>query len=88
MNSFVCECWKCDTLWCLLDLNIFQKKLENLLEIKVLYRIQACYRVMRGNFCTGFTDFMFKDKSLLEHTNLFSPNQYKKNAKVIIKYFQ
>ena len=39
-------------------------------------------------FCIGFIDFMLKGKSLLEYTNLFSPNGYKKNDKVILKYFQ
>ena len=43
---------------------------------------------MCGNFCTGFIDFMLKDKSLLEYTNLFSPNYYEKNDKVILKNFR
>ena len=28
-----------------------------------------------------------KDKSLLEYTNLFSPNKYKVNNKIILQYF-
>ena len=43
---------------------------------------------MFGYFCTGFIDFMLRDKSLLNHTNLFSPNEYEKNDKIILKYFQ
>ena len=39
-------------------------------------------------FCLGFIDFMLYSKILLEHTNLFSPNKYKKNKKVIFKYFE
>ena len=39
-------------------------------------------------FCIGFIDFMLKGKSLLEYKNLFSPNEYKKNGKAILKYFQ
>ena len=39
-------------------------------------------------FCIGFIDFMFKGKRLLEYTNLFSPNEYKKNDKIRLKYFQ
>ena len=35
-------------------------------------------------FCIGFIDF----KSLLEYTNLFSPNDYEKDDKIILKYFQ
>ena len=31
---------------------------------------------------------MLKGKILLEYTNLFSPNEYKKNAEIILKYFQ
>ena len=38
-------------------------------------------------FCIGFINFMLKDKSLLEYTNLVSPNNYKKNDKIILKYF-
>ena len=30
---------------------------------------------------------MFKGKSLTEYTNLFSPNDYKKNDDRILKYF-
>ena len=40
---------------------------------------------MCGYFCIGFIDFMLKGKSLLEYTNLFSPNEYKKNGKIIKK---
>ena len=43
---------------------------------------------MCGYFCIGFTDFMLKDKSLLDYINLISPNEYEKNDKVILKYFQ
>ena len=39
-------------------------------------------------FCIGFVDFMLKDKSLLEYTNLFSPHDYEKNDKIILKPFQ
>ena len=30
---------------------------------------------------------MLKGKSLLDYANLFSPNEYEKNDKVILKYF-
>ena len=53
-----------------------------------IYRIQAYDPIMCGYFCIGFVYFMLKGKSLLEHTNLFSPNEYKKNDKIILKYFQ
>ena len=38
--------------------------------------------------CIGFIDFMLKGKSLLEHTNLFSPNDYEENDKIMLKYLQ
>ena len=43
---------------------------------------------MCGYFCIGFTDFTLKGKSLLVYTNSFSPNEYEKNDKLILKYFQ
>ena len=43
---------------------------------------------MCGYFCIGFIDFMLKGKILLAFTNLFSPNECKKNEKIILKYFQ
>ena len=42
---------------------------------------------MCGYFYTGFTDFMLNGKSLLDYTNLFSLNNYEKNDKIILKYF-
>ena len=43
---------------------------------------------MCGYFFIGFIYFMLKGKSLLEYTNLFSSNDYEKNDKIILKYFQ
>ena len=50
-------------------------------------RMQAYLLVMCGYFCIGFIDFMFKGKTLTEYTNLFSPNNFKKNDDMILKYF-
>ena len=43
---------------------------------------------MYGYFCSGFINFMLKGKSLLDYTNLFSPKEYEKNDKIMLKYFQ
>ena len=43
---------------------------------------------MCGYFCIGLNDFMLKGKSLLDYTNLFSPNDYEKIDEIILKYFQ
>ena len=39
-------------------------------------------------FCNRFADFMLKGKSLLDYTNPFSLNDYEKNDKIMLKYFQ
>ena len=44
--------------------------------------------IMCGYFCIGFIDFMLKGKSLLNYTNLFSPSNYEKNYKIMLKYFE
>ena len=44
---------------------------------------------MCGYFCIAFIDFVLKSKSLLDYTNLCSPDKYEKNDdKIILKYFQ
>ena len=52
------------------------------------YRIRADDPIICGYFWIGFLDFMLKGKSLLNHTNLSSPNEYEKNDKIILKFFQ
>ena len=54
-----------------------------------IYRKQASDSIMHEYFCIISIDFiMLKGKSLLEYTNLFSPNDYEKNYKIILEYFQ
>ena len=43
---------------------------------------------MCGYFRIGFIDFMLKGNSLSEYANLFSPNHYEKNDKMILTYFK
>ena len=52
-----------------------------------IYRIQNYDSVMYGYFYIGFIDYMFKGKSLTDYTNLFSPNNFKKNDDIILNYF-
>ena len=52
-----------------------------------IYRIQAYYSVMCRYFCIGFIDFMFKDETLTDFINLFSPNYFDKINDIILKYF-
>ena len=39
-------------------------------------------------FCNGFIDFMLNDKGFLDYTNMFSTDEYEKNDKIILEYFQ
>ena len=52
-----------------------------------IFRTQAYDSIMCGYFCIEFIDFMFKGKSLSDYTNLFLPNDLKKNDDTILKYF-
>ena len=53
-----------------------------------IYRMQAYDSIMCGYFYIGFIDSMIKSKSLLDYTNSFSPNNYEKHDKIILKYSQ
>ena len=50
--------------------------------------MQAYDSIICGYFFIVFIDFILKGKSLLEYTNLFSPTDYKKSGKIILKCFQ
>ena len=52
-----------------------------------IYRIQAYDSIICGYFCIGFIDFMFNGESLTDYANLFSPNDFKKNDDIVLKYF-
>ena len=52
-----------------------------------IFKIQAYDSIMCGYICIGFIDFMLKGKTLTEYTNLFSPNNFKKNDYIILNYF-
>ena len=52
-----------------------------------IFRIQAYGSVMCGYFCIGFINSMFMGKSLTDYTNLFSPNNFKKDDDIILNYF-
>ena len=65
-----------------------EKFLRNKNIITNIYKIQAFNSIMYGYFCIGFIDFMLNGKSFLHYRNLFSPNNYEKNDKTILKYFQ
>ena len=47
-----------------------------------IFRIQAYDSIMCGYFCIEFINYMLKGKTLLDYTNLFSPNDFKKNDRI------
>ena len=52
-----------------------------------IFGVQEYDSIMCEYFCIGFIDFMLAGKTLTEYTNLFSPNNFKKNDDIILNYF-
>ena len=52
-----------------------------------VFGVQAFDSIMCAYFCIGFIDFMLAGKTLTKYTNLFSPNNFKKNDDIILNYF-
>ena len=48
-----------------------------------IFRIQAYDSIICGYFCIEFINYMLKGKTLLDYSNLFSPNNFKKNDQII-----
>ena len=67
--------------------NEIMKFIGNKNIITNIYRIQPYDSIMCGYFCIGFINFMFNGTSLTDYTCLFSPNDFKKNDDIILKYF-
>ena len=40
------------------------------------------------SYCIAFIEYMLPGKTLLDYTDLFLPNNYIKNDKIIYKYFK
>ena len=53
-----------------------------------IFRIQAYDSIMCRYFCIEFINYMLKGKTLLDYTNLFSPNDFKKNDQIIKLIFK
>ena len=53
-----------------------------------IFRIQAYDSIMCGYFCIEYINYMLKGKTLLDYTNLFSPNDFKKSDQVIKRIFK
>ena len=53
-----------------------------------IFRIQDYDSIMCGYFCIEFINYMLKGKTSLDYTNLFSPNDFQKNDRVIKRIFK
>ena len=53
-----------------------------------ILRIQFQDSIICRFYCIAFIEYMIAGKTLLNYTNLFSPNDYKKNDKIIRNYFK
>ena len=53
-----------------------------------IFKIQDDDSIMCRFYCIAFIEQMLAGKTLLNYTNLFSPNDYKKNDKIIYKFFR
>ena len=65
-----------------------KKLIGNKYVITNVYRPQAYDSITCRYFYIGFVDFMLKGKSLFDYRTLFCPNEYEKNGKIVLKYFQ
>ena len=70
-----------------LGLNIFQKKLKRSSVTQMQQQILIKYKqsIMCGYFCIAFIAFMLKGRG---YADLFPPDVYQKNDKVISKHIQ
>ena len=58
-------------------------------EIKAsIFRLQAYDSIMCRYYCIEFINYMLNGKTLLDYTNLFSPNDFKKNDQIIKRIFK
>ena len=53
-----------------------------------IVRTQDDDSIICGFYCIAFIEYMIPGKILLDYTNLFSPDNYKKNDKIIYKYLK
>ena len=51
--------------------------------ISNIFRLQTYESIMCGYFCIEVINYMFKGKTLLDYTNLFSPNDFQENDQII-----
>ena len=53
-----------------------------------IFRIEDDDSIICEFYCIAFIEYMLAEKILLDYTNIFSTKDYKKNDKIIHKYFK
>ena len=54
-----------------------------------IFRTHEAYdSIMCGYYCNGFINFMLHNKKLIDFTSLLLPNNFNKNDKKLLEYFQ
>ena len=53
-----------------------------------IFRIQAYDSITCGYFCIEFINYILKGKTVLDYSNSFSPNDFKKNDQIIKRMFK
>ena len=64
------------------------KKIKDKSIIHHIFITQNNESIMCRFYCIAFIEHMFSGKTLLGYTNLFSPNDYKRNGIIICEYFK
>ena len=67
------------------------KRLKSLLGINIktnIFPVQASNSVICGYFSIGFIDFMLAGKKLIDFSCMFSPYDFNKNDKTILRNFK
>ena len=62
-------------------------KIQDKIIIHNIFQIQARGFIMCRFYCIAFIEYMLLGIMLLDYTNLFSPNDYQTNDKIIYKCF-
>ena len=90
--SFIIHWQKyCYVLWFFCQWAFPQKTLSKIKDKSIIHNIfsiQDDDSIMCGFYCITFIEYVMAGKLLLDYTNLFSPNDYKKNDKIIYKYLK
>ena len=67
---------------------VLNKIKEDKLITRTIFRIQSDGSIMCGFYWVAFIEYIIAGRNLLDYTNLFSPDDYRKNNKITYKCFE